>query len=256
MVSDNNNPPPSHNGPDNDDDLLSKLRGSSDSPSGPEGPEGPDNKPEGDDIATKAQKAASGLWDSKAMRVVRWPLAISGLTAAFKVASWGVKRKNNLAKAFVVAASLGTLGAYWGAGYVGYSYGNMKFWDARVDALNWPAGEGDRTGRIVRFSEKGSWPCNSFELRLQIGDASTNFEDFAIERFDTDMVRLADEMQKHGRVTITYRHSKIAQRDFAIPETDPETGETQMSPTTIYGCFRHHNRKPISIVPAPVGPGQ
>jgi hypothetical protein len=184
---------------------------------------------------------------------------VKALTTAFKVAAWGTspvwwpaktlakasyKSFKNGNKAAGTVAGVALL-AFAGAATYGGSYAYVAANEQRVGLLNWPATEGSWTGRVVRFSKKGTFPCISWEGRLQIGEASTNFNDFSVRVFQSDIIDQVRRASDSGaRVTLDYRDSRLDQNSF-----DEEGGNAFLR------CIQHTDHTPTNIRPVVVPAG-
>ena len=151
-------------------------------------------------------------------------------------------------KAAVAAFTLAAVAATGAAAVYGGAYAYVAANETRLGFLNWPATEGTWTGRVVRFSQKGTFPCATYEGRLQIGEASTNYNDFSVRVLQKDIIKQVEAASRSGeRVTLTYRDSRLDQSAFSRNLPQPVDGGEEHDPTPILGCIQHNDHVPIRV---------
>ncbi len=188
--------------------------------SGSDAPETPEEAPVQKKKATgpvgDAKKKAAGAMDavmnSKPVKFARFASWVTGITPAFKVAAWGIKRKSNFLKLAVPFTAAAGLAAYLGVAAYGAAFAHVK-WNDTNTFLNWPATEGQWTGKITRFSHKGTWPCDSWEGNLRTGEAADS-EAFVIRKWDTALIEKIQNIPEGTDVTLTYRDNGLSQETF------------------------------------------
>lgn len=196
--------------------------------------------------AEKKQGFLSKAWDKYAPNGLKTTVKVVDVIT--KPVQWAVKGTYAVNKGIYSANK--PLGIAFGAAVAGATlYGSalgIVISGDQTSFLNWPATQGDWSGKVTRFSEKGTWPCNSYEGNIRTGEAADS-ELFAVRKWDTEIVQALQNRPQDAPVTIVYHDNIFSQGAFGEVHRNKD-GEFQSVDSTLFlGCIQHSDHTAVGV---------
>lgn len=217
-----------------------------------------DEQPE-DEIAPASKSKLSEIWNSPKLTPLRVAFKIAAAVTspvwyptkkAYQVARWGLGRESKLMKTIVPTFAAVALAGYLGTVGYGATYGYVVANDQQT-FLNWPATQGKWEGDIVRFSHKGTWPCDSWEGSLRTGEAA-DFESFAVRKGNKELIDAINNIPEDiNDVTLVYRDNRLDQSDFEKGSIFHCIQHSDHTAVGIHYMDRDGNRVSVGVSPSP-----